>query len=51
MEYIVKQIYIEIRFCVPVDINKIFSTGKKYWFKLNGIYYDCISSWEQFIKI
>jgi hypothetical protein len=46
----VKEIYIKTGYCVPVDIKKVVSTGKKYWFKMNGVYYDCISSWEQFIK-
>jgi hypothetical protein len=45
-----KQIYVKIGYCIPVDIIKVVSTGKKYWFKMNGIYYDCICGWEQFIK-
>ena len=45
-----KPILINMGYCEPIDITKVFSTGKKYWFKYNGIYYDVVCSWEKFIN-
>ena len=47
----VHTIYINCGFVVPVDITKVISTGKKYYFRRNSIYYDCVYSWEQFILL
>ena len=47
---ICKSIYIKIGYCVPVDITHVYVTsGRKYWFKLSGVYYDCVTNWQKFV--
>lgn len=46
----IKQIYIAIGYAVTVDITKVFSTGKRYWFMLDGKHYDCVSGWSEWIE-
>lgn len=45
----IKQIYIAIGYAVTVDITKVVSNGKPYWFKLDGKHYDCVSGWTEWI--
>lgn len=46
----IKPILISVGYCIPVDIKRVSSTGRKFWFKKGGIYYDCVCSWEQWIN-
>ncbi len=45
------RLYIEIGYAVECDITKVTVTsGKRYWFKMDGKHYNPISSWEQWIN-
>lgn len=42
--------YIHIGYAVEIDITRVTSTGKKYWFKRFGKHYDPIEGWESWIQ-
>ncbi len=49
-----KNLFIKIGYAIPIS-KEVFSrtvvtSGKKYWFKRNGIYYDVADSWENWLK-
>lgn len=48
----VKQIYLKLGYAVVRDPNSqsFGGHGKKYWFKDNGIEYDCVESWDNWIN-
>jgi hypothetical protein len=49
-----KDLFIKIGYAVPKtreEIDRtIITSGKKYWFKKNGIFYDSVDSWERWIN-
>ena len=45
-----KKFYIDLGYCVAVDITKVVSTGKKYWFIYEGQHFQVVDSWENWIK-
>lgn len=47
-----RNIMVDIGYAIEVDISKVVvSHGSKYWFKIGDKYYQCVSSWEQFINL
>lgn len=46
----IRQIYKDLGYVEVIDITKVVSTGKPYWWKEGGNHYQCITHWEQWIN-
>ena len=48
-----KRLYVDVQYAQEIDIAKVYSTHGnrgKYWFKLDGKYYQCVTNWETWIN-